>query len=698
MANHSKKTLLAAAAGVLCASSALSQTLPTVVVSGRAADTPATIGGFGDTPVAKLPMQATLVGSELLQDTGSTQLSSLTNFDASVGDAYNSSGYISYLKVRGFDIDNDSNYRRDGLPINANTVLLLDNKSSLEVLKGTSGIQAGVSAPGGLVNLVVKRPTKTDFTTLNMGVSELGTLELGIDTSQHLSADVSLRVNASAARLKPLLRDDEGNRHLLAAALDWRVSPGTLVQIEGELSHQSQPSQPGFSLLGTALPDAKSIDPRTNLNNQPWSLPGVFDGHTASIRVEQQLNADWKAEAHLGAQRLKNDDRVAYPFGCTGTDGTYWASSYCPNGNFDLYDFRSNNERRNTTALDLSLSGKFETGSVQHTLTTGALFTRFTARFGGEAYNYVGTGNIDGSLVTPADPSTFDGNTNRDERSSELYLRDAISLTRDLQAFAGLRHTKLHRESAGTDGSDPTNYSQSFTTPWLGVSYALSSQHMLYASWGEGVESQVVPNRPDYGTAAGQPLPAIKSKQWEVGLKAGSNTVDWSVDLFDVRQPFWNDSGTVLTPDGVDHHRGVEAQADLKWQGGGLLASAMKLRARREDSAASNGLKPVNVPDATLKLHVRQDLMPGLQAQAGLVCESSREVLPDNSLQIPSWTRLDAALRYTQSIGRQLYIWRVGVDNITDHRAWRESPYQYAHVYLYPLAPRTWRASLEIQL
>ena len=81
-----------------------------------------------------------------------------------------------------------------------------------------------------------------------------------------------------------------------------------------------------------------------------------------------------------------------------------------------------------------------------------------------------------------------------------------------------------------------------------------------------------------------------------------------------------------------------------------------------------------------------------------MVYESSREVLPDNALSIPAWARLDAGLRYTQSMGKQLTIWRVGVDNLADRRAWRESPYQYGHVYLYPLAPRTWRVSLEVQL
>ncbi|MDN3922786.1 TonB-dependent siderophore receptor [Roseateles violae] len=698
-------SLLALAAGLLCAA-AQAQTLPTVSVSGRSAETPVLVGGFGDVPVAKLPMQAAVLSGERLLDLGINSLAGIVSLDASIGDAYNSQGYVSYLKIRGFDLDNRFNYRRDGLPINAETVLPLTNKSAVEVLKGTSGVQAGTSAPGGLVNLQVKRPQAGNFTSVGLFYNERGTVEGTLDWNQRLSPSLGLRVNASAAHLDPLLHDAKGNRHLLAAAVDWQAGAATRLEAEFEVSHQSQPSQPGFSLLGDTLPSAKSIDPRVNLNNQDWSQPVVFDGQNASLRLTQQLDADWKAQAHLGVQRLQNDDRLAYPFGCTAADGSYYADRYCPNGDFDMYDFRSENEHRDSDALDLSLAGKFTTAGLRHDFGAGLLLSRFKSRFQRQAYNWAGTGNISGIPRATPDPSLTDENTNRDESSRELYLRDAIQLGADWQAWLGLRHSWLERDSVRTDGSRATHYKQDFTTPWLGLSYALSPQLMAYASWGEGIESTVVPNRSRY-TNAGQALPALRSEQFELGLKAGSNTVDWSINVFDITRPLWRDIGScdvaascTTTADGEARHRGIEAQADLKWQGGGLLASAIKLRARREGSAdpALNGLTPPNTPETTLKLLARQGVLPGLQLQTGLVYEGPRPVLPDNSVAIPGWTRLDAGARYDQVWGGQLLIWRVGVDNLADRRAWKESPFQYEHVYLYPLAPRTWRASLEIQL
>jgi iron complex outermembrane receptor protein len=75
--------------------------------------------------------------------------------------------------------------------------------------------------------------------------------------------------------------------------------------------------------------------------------------------------------------------------------------------------------------------------------------------------------------------------------------------------------------------------------------------------------------------------------------------------------------------------------------------------------------------------------------------EGQRMVLPDNSVATPGWTRVDLAARYTQRLGpASTAVWRAGIDNVTNQRAWKEAPYQYGHAYLYPLAPRVFHASV----
>jgi iron complex outermembrane receptor protein len=348
-------------------------TTTTITITGR---TPApAISGFGNEPLSSTPISARVVGEGVLQDTGTRELRDLTRLDASFADAYNAEGYYGNLSARGYVLENRFNYRRDGLPINAETPVALENKAGIELLKGTSGIQAGTSAPGGLVNYVVKRPDRTVRSAI-LGWRENGTVAAAVDLSQRFGEDdrYGLRLNAAAERLRPQTYDLHGERHLLALAGDVKLTRDTLLEVEVEHSRQSQPSVPGFSMLGDVVPDAHAIDPRINLNNQPWSQPVVFNANTASVRLTQKLEGGWKATAHAMTQRLKTDDRLAFPFGCIAEE---LANRYCSNGNFDYYDYRSDNERRRSDALDLALSGSVATGSATHQLTAGVLFSRF---------------------------------------------------------------------------------------------------------------------------------------------------------------------------------------------------------------------------------------------------------------------------------------------------------------------------------
>ena len=688
-----------------------SQQLEPVTVTGRS--TPAlNVSGWGDLPLNKTPVQASIFSAEQIKDSGAQRLSDLIGFDPAISDAYNAEGYYDFLSVRGFVIDNRFNYRRDGLPINAETAIPLDNKSRVEILKGTSGMQAGTSAPGGLVNFVVKRPTDAPLRSASLEWRQAGSVTGAVDLSQRFGVGQAfgVRLNAAAAQLDPQVHSAEGKRHLFALAADWRVSADSLLEAEAETSHRSQPSVPGFSLLGNNVPAPS--DPRINLNNQPWSLPVVFDANTASLRWQQRLGADWRFTAHLATQQLRTDDRVAFPFGCTdpnpAPNGTYYADRYCPNGSFDLYDFRSENERRRTDVIDLSLQGKLPTGPLLHAFTIGLQQSKVRNRFQQQAFNFVGTGNVDGSAITAPDATLSDENTNRDERSTELYLRDAIAINERLTLWLGLRHTRLERDSVRTDGSRPTSYAQSFTTPWLAASYAFAPEQLVYASWGTGVESEVAPNRARY-TNRGEALPALKSRQIEVGLKGSNERFEWNLALFDVKRPLFVDLGAcdgdnscTRQVDGQARHRGVEASGAFHEGAWTLQAGTQWLRARIEGSATptNNGLQPTNVPASTVKLQASYAVpaLAGLVLQAKVAHESRRMVLPDNSASIPGYTRTDLAARYeTRGSGTQ-WTWRAGIDNLFDQRAWREAPYQFGHAYLFPLAARTLRLSVQVDV
>jgi iron complex outermembrane receptor protein len=338
------------------------------------------------------------------------------------------------------------------------------------------------------------------------------------------------------------------------------------------------------------------------------------------------------------------------------------------------------------------------------------LLTRGQDRFGRQAYNYAGAGRDDGSAVTPPAPELTEENTNRDERSTEWYLRDAMRLSPRWSLWAGLRHTRLARESVRTDGSRPIDVTQSFTTPWLALTHRLDGGTLLYASWGQGVEAEVAPNRSRY-TTAGQARPARKSEQAELGARheAANGGPSWTLAAFRIARPLAADIGACDVDgsctrriDGEAVHRGVEGQIEARLGDWGWQAGAMWLDAERRGSvdAPANGLRPVNVPERTLKAMLTRRLAawPAAQASLAMVHEGPRMVLPDNRIEAPGWTRLDLGLRGEWRSGGAAWTWRVGVDNLTDERAWRDTPYQFGHAYLFPMPPRTFALSVQASL
>jgi len=79
------------------------------------------------------------------------------------------------------------------------------------------------------------------------------------------------------------------------------------------------------------------------------------------------------------------------------------------------------------------------------------------------------------------------------------------------------------------------------------------------------------------------------------------------------------------------------------------------------------------------------------------VHEGPRTADAVNDIRIPAWTRIDIGMAYVQQLSQNRAItWRAGVSNLLDTRAWVESPTQFDHIYLFPMAERTATASMQI--
>ncbi|OYU31652.1 MAG: TonB-dependent siderophore receptor [Comamonadaceae bacterium PBBC2] len=632
---------LASAVALLTAGWAQAQSANEITITDTA---PSQVSGFGDVPLSKAPYSAISFDRQVLQDIGAQRVSDALRLDASVADSYNSPAYWDSLSVRGYTLDNRYNYRREGLPISAETMIGMDNKERIELFKGTSGIQAGTSAPGGLVNYVVKRaPSGNDevirSVSASYGPGQSSSVALDLGGRLGETKEFGYRFNAAYEDLNPYIRNTQGHRNLIALAMDWRISADSKLEWEIEKSERQQMGVNGYSLLGNQLP--APVDGKTNLTRQSWSVPGVFAGTTGSVRFKQSLGDGWLWTTSYGAQRLKTDDRLTFAMGhnCYGSDVNAPAlcDRYSADGKFDLYDFRSDNERRKIDAVKTEISGSSAWGNTKHDFSASIMRFRQLDRLPPlQAYNLVGEGSTGGGFTTDSDPTLSYPNVNRSEYSTELALSDRITLPTATTVWMGVRHTQYKRQSSENaicddnyvctpaPGTNPTTANGHVTTPWLAVSQQLSPELLAYASYGQGVELGVTPNKPSY-TNAGQALPALRSKQFELGIKHHTASTRWQATVFDITRPQSADAcdvnGEVCTRqiDGQAHHRGLELSGGLthgQWNGDVNAAWIDAKRQNAEIDPTINGQTALNVPRMTLRAlaQYRFTAVPGLRS------------------------------------------------------------------------------------
>jgi iron complex outermembrane receptor protein len=347
------------------------QTMPEVVVNGvKFRSTSASTAGFFNAPLLETPASVSVLTSQQMLDLQIRSTTDAARYDASLSDSYNAVGYAEQFSIRGFKLDNASSYRKDGMAIAGDTQIPLENKEQLEVLKGLSGLQAGVAAPGGIVNYITKRPTDTPLRTVVLEARERGTLYGALDVGGRFdNSDFGYRFNVAGERLRSYIKGADGNRKFVSAAFDWRISPQALLQVDADYQRKSQVTAPGYQLLNNATLPHVPADQL--LNDQPWSRPVETTSSNVGARFAYTFSPEWSATISANQHHFKRDDYTAFPYGC-GAQDLY--PGFCGNGDYDVYNYISLGEKKSPLTAQALLQGRFATGSIKHEFTGGASF------------------------------------------------------------------------------------------------------------------------------------------------------------------------------------------------------------------------------------------------------------------------------------------------------------------------------------
>ncbi|AZC27431.1 TonB-dependent siderophore receptor [Pseudomonas sessilinigenes] len=697
-------------AGTAGAASAATE-LPTQTVSARQdygyRSDSASVASFDEAPLLDTPASISVINEDMIKDQQARLLSEVLRNDASVGQSYAPVGYYENFEVRGFSLNAASSYKINGRTITGEQNVALENKQRVEVLKGLSGLQSGVSEPGGLINYVTKRPT--DIRSVTVSTDDRGSGYLATDVGGWFGSEqqFGLRANLAHEDLHSYVEHANGQRDFASLAFDWNISPNALLQLDIEYQNKEQRSAPGYQLLGgTALPHHAS--PKKLLAHQSGSKPVTNESLNISGNFEYRFNDDWKGNLSASRSRVVIDDYSSFAWGgcttgCINDNGNYFS----PEGNYDIYDFRSPDDTRRNDEVQAVLSGRFDAGGLGHELSLGTSAFRRVVNNRDQVMHPIGDGNIDSE---PADFSRYNGplgdsHRRLDSRQYGLFLSDRISFNEQWQTVLGGREVRLDEKASNTLSGTDRHTQRYMFLPQAALIYKPMANLSLYTQYGKGLS--LGGQAPWFITTNKfEILAPTVSRQIETGIKYDWQRMSFTAALFQMRQAY-----QYARPDGNGQftyiQQGQQKNTGLELSANGwatqrlqVAASVAAIRARVEGTGtpAYEGHQALNVPRlrASLQGDYALPWLDGLALLGGMQYSASKYADRTGNVSAGSYAIFNIGSRYSTRIDGYDTVFRLTVDNLFDKRYWRDVGEYLGDDYLFQGAPLTARLSASI--
>lgn len=430
----------------------------------------------------------------------------------------------SYFYARGFKID--SMQIDGGAPLNISNYTYSVNQNMdfydrVEVMRGASGLLGGVGDPGGIINVVRKKPLAEPRLVVQQSLGRWDHSRSMLDVTGPLALDGRVRGRAVLSYLDTDYHVDIKHTRSpqLYGVIEADLARDTLLTFGASRANVKGRGEGGGDVPRYA--DGSDIGlPRSTAYTQPWA---TGERHTTELfaALEHRLANRWKLK--LNATRSTSDYDGSTAFGYGALDRATGAGVSWYGGGHYLY-------KNEQTVLDASLAGTFELAGRAHEFLVGVDQQKVNS-FWNVGYSATPTG------VTPIDvhhPGVWSpapaGDVSRrynpwgqEQRGGYALLR--LHPTDRLHVIAGARYAKYDfnqvYESLEPNGAWSLSSGSRFSEPakampYGGVIYDLGSQWSAYASYSSILKPQALSKA---GPAPGSSLSPVKGKSYEAGLK-----------------------------------------------------------------------------------------------------------------------------------------------------------------------------------
>ena len=697
---------------LLCSGVAVSQAanleLAPVTIQGEApgsyrADT-ALVGGFNEAPLLDTPASITVINAALIKDQQARLLSEVLRNDASVGESYAPIGYYENFVVRGFSLNAASSYKINGRTITGEQNVALENKQQVEVLKGLAGLQSGISEPSGVINYVTKRPQ--DVRSVTVSTDDRGSGYIATDVGGWFGSEqqFGLRANVAHEDLNSYVEHANGQRDFVSLAFDWNISPDAVLQLDAEYQNKQQRSVPGYQLLGgTEVPQGAS--PKKLLGHQSGGKQVAIDSLNLNGKFEYRFSDQWKGNISAARSKVVIDDYSSFAWGCYYVS-TCNANTFSPEGDYDIYDYRSPDDTRRDDEIQAAMTGLFDTAGLGHELTFGTSAFRRVIDKRDSVNEYIGSGNIhqDAPSFSPTDKPLNDSHRNLDSRQYGLFVTDRIRFNEQWQTILGGREVRLDEKAFDKQGNQARHTQQYVFLPQASLIYKPVENVSLYTSYSKGLS--LGGTAPWFASNSSDTLAPTTSRQIEAGVKYDWRRISFAAAVFQTRQAY-----QYSRPDGAGNftymQQGQQKNTGLELSANGwatdrlqIATSVAAIRARVSGSGTPDyeGHQAINVPKLRASLYADYALpwVNGLAVLGGVQYSAKKYANRNGNVEVGDYAVVNVGSRYTTKVDGYETVFRLSVDNLFDKRYWRDAGEYMGDDYLFQGAPLTARLSASV--
>ena len=624
-----------------------------------------------DIPLVEMPQSVSVVSRDMIDLLNWTSLNESVRYSAgATGEAFGPDERYDWLQVRGFDPVQFI----DGVqaPIGSvnNTGTDLYGSESVEVLKGPASVLYGQAPPGGIVNMVSRRPQDEFGGELEAQAGEYNMWQIAGDVTGPLTDTVSGRITALYRDRETQVDFLQSKRLFISPAITFHIGDATELTLLANYQKDNLDNQStGFlPIYGTALPNPLGKVPvGRNLgetgvnffNRKQWSAGWDFS---------HEFNENFTIQQNFKYFDVNVDSRAVFGAGLHDADFNGTPDDF---RTVDRFDFPFN-ERIESLSVDTRAQFKLMSGAVEHAILVGVDYRDYD---GFSEFGFAAVPSIDlfDPVYDAVIPPAFFFPPFIDETRKQLgvYAQEQMKVGGFVVTLNG-RHDDVKRNPAAGSSHDDKKFSYR-----AGVNYVFENGFAPYAQVARSFQPVVGATFGTDGTD-GTPFEPTTGDQVEAGIKYDGRTLGDDVRVFGSLAGYKITQKNIATPDPAHVGFSVqEGEAEVK---GVELEIAARIRERMtfnlaftsidteitKSNAGDLGNELPAVPDllisALADYTFQQGPLAGLGFGLGLRHRGHLFGDGANAFESDSVTMYDAILHYDTRN------WRVAVNasNFTD--------------------------------